>query len=369
MDNFNRLMKYERSGRENAPKYQYLDIEICNSSGSDQFINYVESRTSPYVDRANDYWLSIVRFIIPTFHLPLFIPIIKDPSNDVNETVYSFSMSYKTYKTQKFMDFVTPNQDITTPASGGEQNMRNDYYFVYSYNYVVTLLNACLSECYDNLKTLVEDGSDTLPGSDHIPFLLFDPSSKSMVLYANKDGFASTLADPIYIYCNDAMYNLLAGFEYIRNKSLGTGMDYKFNIQQSLSNLAYFDDYTAVVMSEEFSSVSNWSPISSIVFVSNTLPINKTMVGKPNQFGSQSFSGSISSVTQSIITDISIGDFMDSKLIYSPYFLRMIDLVGSDNITQIDLRVFFKDRYGNLYNYVLPNNSSFYIKLAFIRKY
>jgi len=368
MDNFSQLMRFERTGRENSTKYTYVDIEITNSSGTDQFINYTESRTSTYVDNASDYYLSIVRFILPTFHLPLFIPLILDPSSDPNQSIYSFTMQYKTYVKQTYLDYVSPNSDIPTPSLSQSQQMNTDYYYVYSYNYVVTMLNDTLQTCYNDLKELVEAGSDTIAGNDHIPFFLFDPASKSLVLYANKDAFDSGLSNPVYIYCNEAMYNLLAGFEYIRNRKLGNGRDYRFNLTQSLSNLSYFDDYTAIVQSEEFSSVSNWSPISSIVFCTN-LPIAKTLVSKPSTFGTSNFSGSLTSNSKAIITDISVGDFMDSKLIYSPFFLREIDLIGNDSIDTIDLTIYYKDRYGIMYPYILPNNSSCFIKVAFVRKY
>jgi hypothetical protein len=368
--NFDRLMKSERTGRETAPKYLYVDIEIPNTSGKQQPISYNESRTSSYIDVASDYYISIVKFSLPTFNLPLFIPMIRNPSSSINETSYSFTMTYKTYTKQTYLNYVSPNLDAPAPSSSSSQNLTSDYYFVYSYNYVVNMLNDTLKACYDDLDTLVTAGSDTLP-STYCPFFVFDPSSKSLVAYFDKDGYDTGLSNPISVYCNEEMYNLLCGFEFIRNRSNGDGKTYRFNVeQQSLGNLSYFDDYTAIVMSEEFTSVSNWSPLRSVVFTSQRLPIVGTLVSRNQSFGSanSSFQSSVSSASQNIITDMDISEF-DAQLRYAPFFYRLIDLVGDGSIESLDINVYWKDIYGNMYPFQLPNLSSCFIKLLFLRKY
>jgi hypothetical protein len=368
--NFDRQMRYERTGREGAPKYLYVDIEIPNTTGSPQLISYSESRTSTYIDVASDYYVAIAKFSLPTFNLPLFIAMIKDPSTDVNKSIYSFTMQYKNYVKQVYLNYVSPNADASAPILSSSQNLTNDYYFVYSYNYVVNMLNDTLKECFDELTTLVTAGSDTMPSSV-CPFFVFDPSSKSIVAYFDKDGYDSALSNPINVYCNEEMYNLLCGFEFLRDRTLSQGRTYKFNIeQQSLGNLSYFDSYTAIVMAEEFSSVENWSPLRSVVFTSQRLPIIKTLVNKSQAFGafSSSFQSAISGASQNIITDLDISEF-NSQLKYAPYFYRIIDLVGESPIESIDINVYWKDIYGNFYPFQLPNMSSCFIKLVFIRKY
>jgi hypothetical protein len=296
--------------------------------------------------------------------------MVKDPSTDVNQTLYSFSMSYKTYVNQVYLNYVSPNSDAPVPLVAASQNLTTDYYFVYSYNYVVNMLNDTLKECFDELTTLVTAGSDTMP-STVCPFFVLDPGSKSIVAYFDKDGYDSTLSNPIKVYCNEEMYNLLCGFEFIRDRTLSNGRTYRFNVeQQSLGNLSFFDDYTAIVMSEEFSSVENWSPLRSVVFTSQRLPIVQTLVNKSQTFGSttSSFSTSVSSSSQNIITDMDISEF-NSQLKYAPYFYRLIDLHSDQSIDSIDISVFWKDIYGNMYPFQLPNMSSCFIKLLFLRKY
>ena len=61
---------------------------------SDIRLNFQENRASPFLQKPSDFNLSIVRFSLDTYNLPVFIPIIDFESDNPDKTIYSLSVKY-----------------------------------------------------------------------------------------------------------------------------------------------------------------------------------------------------------------------------------------------------------------------------------
>jgi hypothetical protein len=135
-----------------------------------------------------------------------------------------------------------------------------------------------------------------------------------------------------------------------------------------------------IVMTQETISTSTlWSPVESIVFLSNLLPLQNEDTAAPNTYGSGNI-GNSSAVAQPafqpIITDIandlSADPFAWKKMLYyaptAEY--RMADFQNSKSeIKNIDIQVFWKNRLNNeLYPVSMYNLSSVSIKIMFRKK-
>jgi hypothetical protein len=135
-----------------------------------------------------------------------------------------------------------------------------------------------------------------------------------------------------------------------------------------------------ITQTQEAQSTSTlWSPIESLVFISNLLPIQNEQVAPPNTYGTGNIGNSTAtaqSAFQPIITDIAndlaLDPFAYRKMIYyapSAQY-RMADFKNSkQEIKTIDVQVFWKNRLNNqLYPLTMYNLSSVSIKILFRKK-
>jgi hypothetical protein len=123
-------------------------------------------------------------------------------------------------------------------------------------------------------------------------------------------------------------------------------------------------------ISQELSTIDTWSPVNGIVFTTNTLPI------VANQFNSNSV---INSDRPSFVTGeqyaLIITDLQSNEQGYKPNLLynptaeyRRIDMTGNRGLTNIDIRVFWRAKTGQLIPFKLSSGISASIKILFQKK-
>jgi hypothetical protein len=176
------------------------------------------------------------------------------------------------------------------------------------------------------------------------------------------------------LYFNPALYNMFSSFPMtINTYNSASGQNVQIivdNFGQS-SEITVGDPlYTAIQLNQEYSTVSLWTPLTSIVFCSSTLPIVQNQISAPLYFvNGVSYSNNGTNNIAPIITDMAVseGDYKPN-LVYSPYVYRYIDMKGNRPIYSLDISVYWKDRYGNLQPFRLSAGSSITIKLMFIKK-
>ena len=95
-NNNNHFKKKKSSSIKNDDNLIYYDILASNytKETSNIRLNFQETRASPFLQKPSDFNLSIVRFSLDTYNLPVFIPIINYESNNPDETIYSISIKY-----------------------------------------------------------------------------------------------------------------------------------------------------------------------------------------------------------------------------------------------------------------------------------
>jgi len=130
--------------------------------------------------------------------------------------------------------------------------------------------------------------------------------------------------------------------------------------------------YTALQIVQEYSTVSLWTPVTSIVFTSNTLPIVANQVSAPLLFfnGKRFQSGGNNSNIAQIITDFVASDgIYKPNLVYIPSAqYRLVDLVGNSPLYNIDIEVFYKNRVGEFIPLRLGSGGTATVKILFTRK-
>jgi hypothetical protein len=126
-------------------------------------------------------------------------------------------------------------------------------------------------------------------------------------------------------------------------------------------------------MFQEYSTVSNWTPCTGIVFVSNTIPIIPNGLSAPLIFDENQVVSLFSSNNANfanIITDIETNEnCYKPNLLYAPTAeYRRISMVGNNPLTNIDVSVFWKNKLGILTPLYLPSGGSVTLKFLFEKR-
>jgi hypothetical protein len=374
----NRVVNYDMS-RVDTPDHIYVDISVLNNDygeGEAPQLKFTETRSQAFLHDPSQWCVSVERFHIDTVALPAMIPIIQPNQNDVNKTIYSFTMKYKTYEYQQYVNFIPQNQNISAPSSpvGDFQDMTNDYYMLNSYGYFVSLLNKALKTCFDELNSLVVAGSDEL-ATDKEPWFSYDPSTQDIILNADILAFEASLTDPIELFFNVPMYNLLSSFPtFYYGNTISNGKCYKV-IQESFKELNIVELGTTNYLQtyQEYPCTSQWSCIQSICICSSTLPFVGTNLCSPTVFGTRaSIVKQGDNMTVPLLTDFEVS--LNTGLEYKPSinmvpnYPRLIDLQGHSQINSISIEIYYKDIYSNFHPLKLPSNCNANIKLCFYHK-
>ena len=376
-----------------TPDKIYYDIQISNIDDIDTLppvLNFIETRNNPFLYESDKYYMSIIRFSLETPNLPVFIPTIQPaPNTDINLTIYSVTLQWSNPKnvtqiftSQQFIRY-TPQSNIATlppnptQTENGLQYNAGSYYNIYNYQYFIYLINNAFSSAYQELLTQITDAGLVLP-STHSPILSWDTSNNTAILNCDILGYSTTSTNYIKIFFNTAIAQLFSSFPVlITSASSFLGLNTQiitdsYNNANVIQYPPYNPTYDAIQVFQEFSTIALWSPITSIVFTSNTLPIVSNQVSTPviynngNQLGSNGNNALISQV---------ITDFISNEGIYKPNLVyeptaqyRYIELLSNRPLNTFDLQVYWKDRQGILIPFYLSSGCTATIKVLFTKK-
>ena len=379
-----------------SPNHVYMDLSIVNndadSSNPPTSLFFAETRDKPIIDNPQEWYLTVARFHLDTFScLPVFIPQIQlnqpAATEDANKTIYSFTMEHhqinglfgtfiQTYMTYKPQDLTQPEPAL--PSAIGKQDLSSSYYYCMNNTHVVNMINQCLIDLYSDYTAFlnrIQMPAEQRPNLTNPPWVAYDNSSHQLIFNFDSAAYDPLLPRPINLYCNTAMFNLLNSFEFVVNSSSGSGVgaNYKFNVYNNQgTNSMDMGTYTALQLYEDYPSVYQWSPVSSIVLCSNTLPINGTIQGAPKVFNGSNKLQTSGNNSMKVISDFTV--VLDNasgyrpSVDYSPVIYRMVDLIGHSPITYLDIQLYWKDIYNNFYPMTIGSNQSCNIKILFRKK-
>jgi hypothetical protein len=224
------------------------------------------------------------------------------------------------------------------------------------------------------------------------PYITYNPTNYLFSLYADRYGFGgadrtsagSTADENALLYFNSNMFGMFAGFDntYVNLPNEQTNLIKVYPVlYQNIVSVASPPAPAAKsywVMQQNYESTSTlWSPVDSVGFVSNLLPLVFENVGDPIKFGE----GNDNSLNTDqgnfapIITDIALTnqnahDYREF-ILYSPLAeYRLLSFQRSKTVIQnIDIQVFWRNRLDNkLYPLQMFNGSSVSIKMLFRRR-
>lgn len=362
------------------PDKIYYDMVISNLNNTNSrppYAYYNENRNSPLVYDPYKYDLIVARWQLDTNYLPIFIPLIQSSSNDPNLTIYSITLEYSGVTgNPAYVSFAPQNLVASVPlaplyTTNQLQDNSQGYYDIYTYQYWIYLVNVCFQQAYNNLDTAYAPALPSL----FAPIMTWDTQNNIGIINADIAGYG---AGGITIYFNQALSQLFSSFPFTIN-SFSDAYNRNFQLQInsfSIANQADYPsfgtaDFTAYQLFQEFSTISAWNPVLSIVLVSNTLPIVPNNEGVPSLIVNgiyQQQSGN-NNIQSQVITDFVADGVYKPIITYIPSGeYRRLSLVGDKPINNIDITVMYKDRLGRLNPVLLPAGCSASIKFLFEKK-
>ena len=317
---------------------------------------------------------------------------------------------------------------ITGNELGRPQNLSTKYYWVYTYDWWLTLVNTALDDAnhaiwatYSNVAPFT--GNPAPAGATAYsyaewcalypsPVMIYDPTTLLFSIYTpTVYSLGATTSPKFQIYFNVNMEGLFSNFpNNYYNDGVGVAWTFapptpialpdgyanailvyptggtllQLNLRTNASlpvpntSGSYVGNW--FVMTQNFLSTSTlWSPIDSLVFTSALLPVQNEATAPPNVLGSKNI-GNSASTSQSAftptITDVALDLSSDPSgyrkmIYYAPTAeYRMSDFQNSKfDIRNIDISVFWRNRLDNqLYPMSMFNLSSVSIKLMFRKK-
>lgn len=406
-------MSSTMSSIERTADYIYYDINIKNLGNPDSRddilpLSFEETRTSPIVEKANDYSMSITRFYTDTYSLPVYEADILPGSTDPNEMVHNIQMAYR-FSTNPIgrqvssivnLEWIPSDKTVQVPippsqTSNNFQTPSTKYYYAYDYEHFIRIINNGLATAFNEIKALALITPALYPPNFQNmepPFMGWQQDTNMAVMYArlifnqNRDPASVDILNPIVdIFFNPTLYSLFNSFssnkEFVRdvfNKPLFDFPYYKLSIDNFNGyrvRQGLFDQQTErfIEFPQLYSTISTWSPVSSIIFTSNTLPIIVNSISEPkltlnnqtiqlNQAGN-----SFAMIISDLITNQQ--SYRGDLIYYPSAEYRMISLVGASPITQVDLHVYWRNkRNGRLEPFYLASGGSCSMKILFKAK-
>lgn len=377
------------------PTHIYYNLELVNNETTGNNVprhfSMIETRNSPYLQTPEDYYMSVVRFQLQSPSLPVFIPAILLGQIDVNKTAYSINMEIirngVNYSEQTHIQYVAADitQKIPSPPLQA-QDLTSNYYYIFSYQQWIRMINTAFTTCLTNLTQLVLAGGGGPMPTNNPPFMEFNLDTQIANINADENGYNILNASSIRIYFNTAMATLynnfpLKKFGYDKPGSspilpLSGGRNFQLevlNIQNS--NILNLPTYNALQIYQEGTTTGLLNPIQSIVFTTGMFPIYNENVSVPEIFNSNTEfnKNNNNNLISPIITDFvvpwSATNQYRQTIEYAPSGeYRLVDMFGRKPLDSIQIQVYWKDIYGGLHPFDVDSGCSGSVKLMFRKK-
>jgi hypothetical protein len=307
---------------------------------------------------------------------------IGSAQEDIDLTVYSFTIVPcvagvpSGAPCQVFVEWDTQEPSARPPASPViTQELGNEYYYCYSYDWWLTLCNRALATAFSDAG-LSGSPPRIFSNGQGLDFggRVFQIDQGSNTIFApGVEGDEGLVLD-YRLYMNTNMANLFGNFPGTWDDESDGRSFQVYYTRNSTNN--FFDSYSSL---QEFCSTSSWTPVDALVLTTSALPIVAEQITPPSLVGASDtgFNRGVSeSAFQSILLDTTLqkvegAEDWRKNFIFEPTGeYRMVSLTTQTSpIANVDIFAWWRNRLDDgLYPLRLSNGSSLSVKLMFRRK-
>lgn len=368
---------------ERPGEYTYYDVVIphndfIQNSGSPTPANFFQVRAEPlFSGKPSDYNMSIVRFTVPTQIIPIQIfPVRPVPNTLINLSPYSVTLKFGAFTRQEYI--IWNPEDLTAPVPPSPNLSLNyinskywQYYALYSYQHFARLINTALAAA---TVAIIGDGA---PATGP-PFITYSGITNLFTLNAPA-AFLNTAATPIEIYFNQALStNFTNSMDFTRYSyadPFSAGAEVRLNVFDKVTNsVTLAAPYgLTYIMEQEFNALANMASFTSLIVTSSSLPVRSEWISRQNVLGDPGANTAIGDNSFKILADFEVllenGLEVRRFVHYLPTAeYRRISLISDTPITSIDIQIYWKDQFDNLYEVLIPSHDVATIKILFEKK-
>lgn len=369
------------------PDNKYFDITVSYNPNGQFFqeLTYESTQTIPVVNKASDYYCSVIRFNIPLNFLPVTIfPVIPNTNNLALSNTSTIKVGIMNFTTgisyELPLQYENPSPTTVKPLQNKPTQVVTPYYFVYSYYKMLNIINDGIQAVFDLFAAAnptdprVINGVNPLPA----PFFLYDPET-SLIRLITFNTWIQPLQIPptpktgVFLYINLNGINFLDAFDYFSIRTSPANLNFYFVVQDRGNNGYPVNTYPAlsdyIYQIQSYSTIGNWASIKKILLTTNTMPVvNENLPLINNANVDQSNSLSVLSDFLPQINTTSPTNPRENAIYYPTSQYRLIDMISDLPLRKIDVSVYWQDKDNNIYPVFISQFSSASIKLAFVKK-
>jgi hypothetical protein len=339
-----------------------------------------------------------------TFSNPYVLP--QNPASSQNPATITTTWSKVTI--QLIIETPDPPPPPAPSTYITSQNILSGYYNCYSARWWLSCLNRTLNKLWLQYEPTQPQYSPQLTIDDNTNLItLLTPFTTQFNFSQNTETLTATT--PYYIggtaptaptfclFMNEPLFNLLSGFPSVYYGTTIRANQLDVTSQAIVgSNYSWFNYYvvpinykvlnqmiqgtppaTMMVTTSEVSPVPLWNPVKSIVFQTSLLHIVVSMTSVPNFQNTNIYDTTYTTGGGAnfipMLTDIAVnttsGGEYKPNITYVPASeYRLIDMLGSNPISQASFGVAYKTKYGEVIAFKLGSQCGANIKLMFRRK-
>lgn len=337
------------------PDNLYLNLTYNPVESSGQFTSHAifdQTLTEPLLNRASEYYASIIRFRIPTEGIPIMRwPVDTTQNVDANRSILKIGVRNGALKYTQPLIFVPSTIGPNPPPVAGptipywiRDPVASSYYAIFTIDILIRAFNTAI-------VAAMAAGGLVQPA----PYFIYEPVTELISVIVDN----AFIAAGLQLYINFDSNNYLESFPFILNL-LPTADDnfyFKFDVLPYLG-------VSPFKFTQEYSAMNLWYDLTKFIITSNSMPIRSESVPIGN-------TGVVSSTP--IFTDFEISfdsvTIANTTAVYNPTSqYRLVDLVADTPIYRINLGFYYQTKNGNIYPIYITKAQQIAIKIGFFRK-
>lgn len=386
--------------------FQYFNVHLYNDplSGVGPIPAIIEqSYAAPFIDRCSDFQVNVDRFKIPTGNIPIFIwpddvfpafptPVVPPPF-PAPQIIYPPPATGTYWVTLQYnrppaapknysYPLIYINPATYTPPSAGPPATTSwigqistnpvlvdingvNRYGVWKILDFLEMLYAAMWLATQNMFS--DNAGHPIPTAGNLPFVDYNYAGASNIISIGipvdwtQGGGLVPHADYVRVFFNYELSQFLPNLRsslYSQIPSQAPTLDYEIQLRSS------YQSGTFIIIPQELPTYSTWSDFQSVVFVSNTIPINPessassedTDTGRNVLFALTDFEALTPVNPNSYIVFTQLGP------------RRYVDLRSDGPLYKVNVQAYWTNKTGYLFPVYIPPSQIFSMKMIFRRK-
>lgn len=347
------------------PDNLYLNIRINRGGDTDpryytNIATYDIVQNNPIINNPSEYYMAVTDFSIPLESIPINIARVIPNQPDPNLMVATFTItdSFGAETTQNVI--YIPSTNIPPPIQNQPYQIITNYYFVYSYGFLLSAFN-------NTLASLITAAGIVLPPGIIPPYFTLVNDSFQKIMLIVPDFF---IINNIQIGFNDATLNYLGGFDlfYDINSTASRHKIQFINTNNICDEFGTFDpagQYWKYIQQNYV--LPQWNCLSKILIYTSSIPI-RNQQSTSNNILSPDLLSNLPIIYSDIPNYDTVAQARNYTYLNNAVEYKLIDLISETPLRKIQINIAWMDHNGEIFPLYLQPFNSCNIQLAFFRK-